>query len=97
MATNHPTIPPLAEKERISDWRVLFEASTEAIRTQDDGEKRVLQMLPAYVNRTFEDRECVREIVKTADTASEALDALAATLDPPIDQYSSRQALCRLT
>ena len=54
-------------------------------------------MLPAYVNRTFEDRECVREIVKTADTASEALDALAATLDPPIDQYSSRQALCRLT
>ena len=26
-----------------------------------------------------------------------ALDAIAATLDPPIDQYSSRQALCRLT
>ena len=97
MATNYPVIPPIGDKERISDWRILFEASTEQIRAQDEGEKRVIQMLPAYINRTFADRECVREVTKTAQTAGEALDALVTTLDPPTDQYSSRQALCRLT
>ena len=59
MATNHPVIPPIADQEHISDWCILFEASTEQIRGQDDGEKRVTQMLPAYVNRSYADRECV--------------------------------------
>ena len=97
MATNYPVISPIGDKERISDWRILFEASTEQIRAQDEGEKRVIQMLSAYTNRSFADRECVREVTKMAQTAGEALDALVATLDPPTDQYSSRQSLCRIT
>ena len=73
---------------------ILFEASTEQIRGQDEGEKRVIQMLPAYVNRSYADHECVREVVKTAQTARGALDSLEATLDPPPAQG---QALCKLT
>ena len=98
MATNQqPVVPPLGQGERIANWRIIFEASTGTIRAQEEGEKRVVQMLPAYINRSFADRECVREVVKTAATVEEALDALSATLDPPSDQYSSRQALCRLS
>ena len=96
MATNRPVIPSIADQEGISDWRILFEASTEQIRGQDGGEKRVIQMLPAYVNRSYADRECVREVVKTAQTPREPLDALVATLDPPTDQYSWRQPLAGL-
>ena len=97
MATSQPVIPPLGEKQRIADWRIIFEACTETIRAQEGGEKRVIQMLPAYINRSFEDRECVREVVKSAETAREALDDSATTLDPPTDKYSARQTLCRLT
>ena len=70
MATNQPIVP-LGEMERIADF---FEASTEIIR----GEKWAVQVLPENVNRSFEDRECVREIVKSRKLSEKDL-TLAST------------------
>ena len=43
----------------------------------DGGEKRAIQLLPAYLNRDIADREAVRDIVKSANSLEEALNNLA--------------------
>ena len=62
----------------------------------DDGEKRAIQLLPAYVNRDNADLEAVRDIVKSANTLEEALSILAGMLDPPMDTFVAMQEVSRL-
>ena len=96
MASQNLLAPKLQDNDRISDWRVIFEASTEQLRNAENGERHVLQMLPAYVNRNTADRVLVQDLVKSVATVSEALDILAETLDPPSDQYTAMQHLSRI-
>ena len=93
MTTQNPLAPKLEPNDRISDWRVIFEASTEQLRAAENGERHVLQMLPAYVNRSMADKVLVQDVVKSVDTVKQALDILAEMLDPPSDQYSAMQFL----
>ena len=62
----------------------------------EDGEKRAIQLLPAYVNRDIADREAVRDIVKSANSLEEALSNLAGVLDPPMDTFIAMQEVSRL-
>ena len=62
----------------------------------EDGEKRAIQLLPAYVNRDIADREAVRDIVKSANSLEEALSYLAGVLDPPMDTFIAMQEVSRL-
>ena len=97
MATHHPlTIPPLMKDDRIEDWRLLFEAGVRHIIEAEDGERKALQILPAYINRDIADREAVRDVSKNAPSVKEALDKLAKVLDPPVDQFASLQELGRM-
>ena len=91
MATAPLTVPPLQKGDRIEDWSQVFEAGTQHVRAVEDGEKRAIQLLPAYVNRDFVDREAVRDIVKKAATLEEALTGLSQVLDPPMDTFSAMQ------
>ena len=96
MATAPITVPPLQKGDRIEDWRHLFEASTQHMLAADGGEKRAIQLLPAYLNRDIADREAVRDIVKSANSLEEALNNLAGVLDPPMDTFTAMQEVSRL-
>ena len=87
MATAPITIPPLQKGERIEDWRHLFEACTQHMLGTEEGERKVIQLLPAYVNRDIADREAIRDIVKTAQTVVGALENASKVLDPPMDTF----------
>ena len=97
MASQNPLASKLLGNDRIADWRVIFEASTEHLRSAENGERHVLQMLPAYVNRSVADQVLVQDVIKSVETVKAALDILSETLDPPSDQYSAMQALSRIT
>ena len=97
MASQYPIAPKLTDKERISDWRIIFEASAEQLRIVENGERQVLQMLPAYINRSIADQVLVQDVVSSVDTVKRALDILSETLDPPTDQYSAMQSLSHTT
>ena len=96
MATAPITVPPLQKGDQIEDWRHLFEASTQHMLATDGGEKRAIQLLPAYVNRDIADREAVRDIVKSANSLEEALSNLAGVLDSPMDTFTAMQEVSRL-
>ena len=93
MATAPITVPSLQKGVRIEE---LFEARTQHMLAADDGEKRAIQLLPAYVNRDIADREAVRDFVKSANTLEEALSNLAGVLDPPMDKFIAMQEVSRL-
>ena len=65
MATAPITVPSLQKGVRIEE---LLDESTQHMLAADDGEKRAIQLLPAYVNRDIADREAVRDFVKSANT-----------------------------
>ena len=52
----------------------IFEASREQIRAAENGERHVLQMLPAYVNIQL--TEYGAKLVQTVNTVKQALDIL---------------------
>ena len=49
MVTQNLLTPKLQDSDRISDWRVIFEARTEQLRAAENGERHVLQMLPMSI------------------------------------------------
>ena len=74
MTTPHSlVIPALLKRERIEDWRLCFEAATQQLLQVDDGERKTLQILPAYINRDVADREAVRDVTKNTPTVKKAL------------------------
>ena len=73
MPTQNPLARKLEPNDRISDWRVVFESSTEQLRTAEDSERPVLQILPAYINRSMTDKVLVQDVVKSVDTVKQAL------------------------
>lgn len=96
MAAAPITIPPLQKGERIEDWRHLFEACTQHMLGTEEGERKAIQLLPAYVNRDIADREAIRDIVKTAQTVVGALESASKVLDPPMDTFMAMQEVSRL-
>ena len=95
MAAQHSQliIPALLKSERIEDWRLGFEAGIQQLLEREDGDRKSLQILPAYINRDIADREAVRDVTKNTPTVREALDKLSKLLDPPVDQFSALQEL----
>ena len=95
MAAQHSqlVIPVLLKSERIEDWRLGFEAGIQPLVEREDGDRKALQLLPAYINRDIADREAVRDVTKNTPTVKEALDKLSKLLDPPVDQFSALQEL----
>ena len=71
-------------------------ARTQHMLAADDGEKRAIQLPPAYVNKDIADSEAVRDIVKFANTLEETLSNLAGVLDPPMDTFIAMQEVSRL-
>ena len=65
MATAPITVPSLQKGDRIEE---LLEARTQHMLAADDGEKRAIQLLLAYVNKDIADHKAVRDIVKSANT-----------------------------
>ena len=96
MATAPLSIPVLQHGDRISDWRVLFESGTQHIRADEAGEKKVLQLLPNYVNRSVTDTEAVKIVMKRTETLKDALDQLSSVIDNPIDPFLAMQELLKL-
>ena len=96
MASATSTLPPLQKGERIEDWRHLFEAATLHIRGLEEGEKKAIQLLPAYINRSIADRKAVRDVLKKAVTVEGALTSLAQVLDPPMATFTTMQEVSRL-
>ena len=68
MAAAPLSIPALLQGDRISDWRVLFESGTQHIRTDEASEKKVIQLLPNYINHSVTDMEAVKVVMKRAAT-----------------------------
>ena len=95
MAAQHSqlVIPALLKSELIEDWRLGFEAGIQQLLEREDGDRKFLQILPAYINRDIADREAVRDVTKNTPTVREALDKLSKLLDPPVDQFSALQEL----
>ena len=89
MATAPLSIPPLQLGDIISDWRMLFESGTLHLRTDEASEKRVIQLLPNYINRSIADTEAVKVVMNKAENLKEALDQLAKVIDNPIDPFNA--------
>ena len=81
------------KSERIEDWRLGFEAGIQPLVEREDGDRKALQLLPAYINQDIADREAVRDVTKNTPTVKEALDKLSKLLFPPVDQFSTLQEL----
>ena len=96
MAAAPISVPALQKGDRISDWRVLFESGTQHVRPDEASEKKVINLLPNYVNRSVSDTEAVKMVMKKANTLKEALDELAKVIDNPIDPFLAMQELVKL-
>lgn len=88
-------VPPLLEGDRIEDWEPAFKAAVAPCLLADGGEKFVVGLLPAYVNRRPAEVELVRELI-SAGAGLEASFKSLKSLDPPVDKYESMQKLCRM-
>ena len=87
-------IPPLRSGDRIEEWETAFRAATSSYLLAEKGEKIVVGLLPAFVNRRPAEVALVRELVATETSLDCAFESLR-TLDPPVDKFSAMQELCR--
>ena len=87
-------IPPLRSGDRIEEWETSFRAATASYLLAEKGEKFVIGLLPAFVNRRPAEVALVRELVATETSLDTAFESLR-TLDPPVDKFSAMQILCR--
>ena len=46
MSTAPTTVPPLQKGDRIEDWRHLFEADTQHLVGEEDGDRKTIHLLP---------------------------------------------------
>ena len=60
------------------------------------GERKVIQLLPNYVNRLITDMEAVKIVMKRVETLKDALDQLSPVIDNPIDPFLAMQELVKL-
>ena len=96
MAMAPLSIPALQPGDRIEDWRILFESGTGHLRVDEASEKKVIQLLPNYLNRSITDVETVKVVMKRAEILKAALDELSRVIDNPIDPFSAMQDLIQL-
>ena len=81
----------------MENWEVLLRAATGLLISQgENGLKLAIGLLPAYVCRSLEEREVVREFVRTSARLDEAFKILKERLDNPIDEYASILRFCDL-
>lgn len=72
----------------------IFEASREQIRAAENGERHVLQMLPAYVNIQLTEYWC--KTCSNSQYSQTSPRHFAETLDPPQDQYAAMKYPSRI-
>ena len=90
-----PTISPLLDGDRIDDWEPAFRAAVAPCLLATDGEKVIVGLLPAYVNRRPAEVGLVRQLVNSRAGLDAGFTGLK-ILDPPVDKYGAMQKLCRM-